>query len=70
MLRHALKVMKRDGAEIAEGYPSKPNKDGRYIAAFAWTGTISLFEKAGFAAAGNSEGSKRRVRKRLNPLKA
>lgn len=67
MLKHALEVMKRDGVDIAEGYPSKPNKDGRYIAAFSWTGTISLFEKAGFATAGNAEGAKRRVRKHLNP---
>jgi GNAT superfamily N-acetyltransferase len=65
MLKHALKVMKDKGVEIAEGYPSKPGPDGRYIDAFAWTGTISLFEKAGFVTAGNAEGGKRRVRKRL-----
>jgi GNAT superfamily N-acetyltransferase len=66
MLKHALKAMGEKGAEIAEGYPSKPNKDGQYIAAFSWTGTISLFEKEGFATAGNAEGSKRRVRKHLS----
>ncbi len=66
MLGHALEVMKESGVEIAEGYPSKPGKTGQYIAAFSWTGTISLFEKAGFETAGNAEGSKRRVRKRLN----
>ncbi len=65
-LKHALEAMKEKGAKIAEGYPSKPNKDGRYIAAFSWTGTISLFEKAGFTIVGNADGSKRRVRKQLN----
>jgi GNAT superfamily N-acetyltransferase len=69
MLNRAIEEMAKRGVEIAEGYPSKPNKDGRYIAAFAWTGTISLFEKAGFATVGNREGGKRRVRKTL-PAKA
>lgn len=65
MLAKALEAMRERGAEIAEGYPSKPDKDGQYIAAFSWTGTLSLFEKAGFTTAGNAEGSKRRVRKAL-----
>ena len=66
MLRSALDAMKKKDVEVVEGYPSKPDKDGRYIAAFSWTGTISLFEKAGFSTVGNEEGSKRRVRKQLN----
>jgi GNAT superfamily N-acetyltransferase len=65
MLAHALAAMKERGARIAEGYPSKPDKDGQYIAAFSWTGTLALFEKAGFETAGNADGSKRRVRKLL-----
>lgn len=65
MLKHALKALRQRGVKIAEGYPSKPNRDGTYIPAFAWTGTISLFEKAGFATAGNPQSSKRRVRKQL-----
>jgi GNAT superfamily N-acetyltransferase len=67
MLEHALEAMKSWGVKTAEGYPSKPGKDGRYIAAFSWTGTRSLFEKAGFTLAGNPEGSKIRMRKRLLP---
>jgi GNAT superfamily N-acetyltransferase len=67
MLDHALKVMKKRRVETAEGYPSKPGKDGRYIAAFSWTGTLSLFEKAGFTLTGNPEGNKIRMRKRLQP---
>jgi hypothetical protein len=54
------------GATIAEGYPSAPNKDGSYIAAFSWTGTMPLFERAGFVLAGNADGSKRRMRKPLH----
>ena len=65
MLKHVLKAMKKKKVKFAEGYPTKPNKDGKYIDAFSWTGTISLFEKAGFATAGNPNGSKRRVRKNL-----
>lgn len=65
MLTAALRAMKKRRAAIAEGYPAKPNKDGSYIAAFSWTGTESLFEKAGFIGVGSPAGSKRRVRKEL-----
>jgi ribosomal protein S18 acetylase RimI-like enzyme len=65
LLDHALRLMKKLKVEIVEAYPSKPDKDGRYIAAFSWTGTQSLFEKAGFQVVGNQEGSKQRVRKKL-----
>lgn len=67
LLHHALRAMAERGVEIAEGYPAAPNADGTYIAAFSWTGTIPLFEKAGFAMAGNAEGGKRRMRKTLCP---
>lgn len=69
LLRHALLEMKRLGAACAEGYPSKPDKTGRYIDTFAWTGTRSLFQKAGFVVVGNPEGGKVRVRKVLNRKK-
>ncbi len=65
LLAHALRAMAARGAEIAEGYPSRPGPDGRYIDAFSWTGTRSLFEKAGFTVAGNPDGGKVRVRKIL-----
>jgi len=65
MLAHALKAMAARGARIAEGYPAKPDAQGMYIAAFAWTGTRSLFAQAGFTVAGNAGGSKQRVRKAL-----
>jgi GNAT superfamily N-acetyltransferase len=65
LLKEALRSMKELGALTAEAYPSKPDKDGKYIAAFSWTGTRSLFAKAGFEPAGNAEGGKMRVRKEL-----
>jgi len=66
MLERALKTMKKLKVKFAEGYPSKPDKNGNYIDTFAWTGTIPLFEKGGFETAGNPDGGKRRVRKILN----
>lgn len=62
LLAAALRAMKEQGCKIAEGYPSKPGKDGQYIAAFSWTGTQSLFSKAGFRVVGNKDGGKQRVR--------
>jgi GNAT superfamily N-acetyltransferase len=67
LLDYALRAMAERGVEIAEGYPAAPNKDGSYIAAFSWTGTMPLFEKVGFDLVGNAEGSKRRMRKTLRP---
>jgi GNAT superfamily N-acetyltransferase len=65
LLRFVAQLLQDRGVKILEGYPSKPGKDGKYVAAFAWTGTQSLFEKAGFEIAGNEDGGKPRVRKRL-----
>jgi GNAT superfamily N-acetyltransferase len=66
MLNHALKTMQKLGVKIAEGYPSKPDKDGKYIDTFAFTGTQSLFAKAGFVLAGSAAHHKQRVRKILD----
>jgi len=66
LLAGALKEMGRRGVEIAEGYPTKPGKDGKYISSFSWTGTQSMFKKAGFSIAGNPNGAKQRVRKFLS----
>ena len=51
--------------EIAEGYPVKPRSDAPIPAAFAWTGTRSLFDAAGFRVTGNEGGAKERMRKTL-----
>ena len=66
LLAEAEELAREHGAPCLEGYPLRPKSDGRYPAAFAWTGTRSLFDLAGFAVAGNSEGGKQRVRKALS----
>ncbi|MGK5089091.1 GNAT family N-acetyltransferase [Bdellovibrionota bacterium FG-2] len=65
LLRAASALAKKKGARILEGYPVKPNEAGAIPAAFAWTGTQSLFGKAGFKVVGNRDGGKQRVRKDL-----
>jgi GNAT superfamily N-acetyltransferase len=66
LLAHAVKAMKKRGVKIVEGYPVKPEKSGKKTpAAFAWTGTRSLFAKQGFVVVGNPDGGKQRVRKEL-----
>lgn len=65
LLKHALQSIKARGVKIAEGYPSKPDKAGHYVDTFAWTGTQSLFRKAGFTLAGDPACSRQRVRKRF-----
>lgn len=65
LLQHSLRAMKKRKAKIAEAYPVKPNSDGRYIAEFSYTGTQSLFAKAGFKVVGNREGGRQRVRRIL-----
>ena len=66
LLGAALELLRGRGAEIAEGYPVKPARDGTPTpAAFAWTGTRRLFDACGFAVVGNPDGGKQRVRKRL-----
>ena len=62
LLAFAVKALKKMGAKVIEGYPVKPQKQGQPIpAAFAWTGTLPLFEKAGFRPVGKP-GGKQRVR--------
>ncbi len=66
LLEAATRDIRARGGRLAEGYPAKPSSDGKPLpGAFAWTGTRSLFEKAGFAVVGNPDGSKQRVRKAL-----
>ena len=63
MLAHALRSLRRRGAEIAEAYPVHPSTPGGKIpASFAYTGTRSLFDAAGFEVVGNRGGGRERVR--------
>jgi len=47
LLRAAVEYAKEQGAKIVEGYPVEPKKT-RMPDAFAWTGPVSSFRKAGF----------------------
>jgi GNAT superfamily N-acetyltransferase len=47
LLKAAIQHARGRGARILEGYPTEPRK-GRMPDAFAWTGLVSAFRKAGF----------------------
>jgi GNAT superfamily N-acetyltransferase len=47
LLKAAVKHARAHGARCVEGYPSEP-RSGRLPDAFAFTGTVSGFKKAGF----------------------
>lgn len=50
LLDAAVRAARKAGAATLEGYPVQPSTPGKAIpAAFAWTGTVPLFERAGFA---------------------
>lgn len=69
LLDAAVAEMRRQGARLVEGYPVKPTASGAPMpAAFAYTGTRSLFEAAGFRPeAGTTEHGRLRVRRALRP---
>ena len=68
LLRRAAHVLAAEGETILEGYPVKPTQPGNKSipGAFAWTGTISLFEKQGFNLVGSGSTAKQRYRKVLS----
>jgi GNAT superfamily N-acetyltransferase len=47
LLKATVQHARRGGARIVEGYPVEPKK-GRMPDAFAWTGLVSAFRRAGF----------------------
>jgi GNAT superfamily N-acetyltransferase len=66
LLAFAVSRLKKSGARIVEGYPVKARKsDGKIPAAFAWTGTVPLFESAKFKLVGDREAGKQRMRRSL-----
>ncbi len=69
LLEAAVAEMRRRRVALVEGYPVKPPASGAPIpAAFAYTGTRSLFDAAGFQAEPATEGySRLRVRRVLRP---
>jgi GNAT superfamily N-acetyltransferase len=63
LLSTAKEALREEGAALLEGYPVKPANPGHAIpAAFAWTGTLPLFEKAGFRVVARKPKGKQRVR--------
>lgn len=69
LLNAAVLAAKKAGATTLEGYPVKASAPGRAIpAAFAWTGTVPLFERAGFTPASpGKRAGKQRMRLDLSP---
>jgi GNAT superfamily N-acetyltransferase len=66
LLAHAVERMRALGAPVAEGYPVKPTGDNApRPASFSYTGTVAMFEKAGFSVAAHSLHAKIRMRRRL-----
>ncbi len=69
LLEHAVRSLRKRGAAVVEGYPVKPREDGRPVpAAFAWTGLLPMFERAGFTVVAAKERGMQRARKQLRSL--
>ena len=63
LLAAAVKAVRRRRGTVIEAYPVRSAKFGKAIpAAFAWTGTLSMFQAAGFEAVGPRDGGKQRMR--------
>lgn len=63
LLAAAVAAVRRRRGQVIEAYPVRPGKFGKAIpAAFAWTGTIPMFEAAGFAPVGACDRGKQRMR--------
>ena len=69
LLEAAVSEMRRQSVSLVEGYPVKPPASGAPIpAAFAYTGTRSLFEAAGFRPEPATAGyGRQRFRRALRP---
>jgi GNAT superfamily N-acetyltransferase len=63
LLAHAVGAIAALGGRVVEAYPVRA--DERVSAAFAWTGTLPLFEKAGFRVEDDRGRGKVRVRRAL-----
>jgi GNAT superfamily N-acetyltransferase len=71
LLKTAVRTLARQGATVIEGYPVLPPRAGEPIpAAFAYTGTLPLFEQAGFEVVAARPKGKQRVRKVLGRTRA
>src|SRR5581483_970991 len=61
LLKAAVQQLEQRGAEIIEGYPVKADKP--LPAAFAYTGTVPLFQRAGFQIVAARPAGKQRMRR-------
>jgi len=66
LLRAAAAYAASKGATQLEGYPIAP-KAGRTADAFAWTGLVGAFEKAGFVEVARRSPTRPIMRKKLRP---
>jgi GNAT superfamily N-acetyltransferase len=62
LLRAAAKHVRNQGGKLIEGYPVVPSND-TMPDAFAWTGLLGSFEKAGFEECGHPSATRRIVRR-------
>jgi GNAT superfamily N-acetyltransferase len=66
LLAAAEAALRARGAEVAEAYPTRPQRrDGRVPPPAAYTGVPVIFERCGFACVGAHPQGKQRYRKRL-----
>lgn len=66
LLKAAIEHVRKKGGLLVEGYPVIPYA-AAMPAAFAWTGTLSAFERAGFTEAGRKSQARPIVRFDLSP---
>lgn len=63
LIAAAIAAVRRHRGAVVEAYPVRPGKFGKAIpAAFAYTGTIPMFEAAGFQPVGERNRGKQRMR--------
>jgi len=65
LLEAAVAWARTRGAVVVEGYPTVPRTGVRIADAFAWTGVVRTFERAGFTEAARPSEARRIMRKEL-----
>ena len=65
LLRAAAARAAERGAKMLEGYPIAPKRGTEAVPAFAWTGLVGGFEKAGFTEAARRSATRPIMRRRL-----
>jgi GNAT superfamily N-acetyltransferase len=68
LIRAATEFARGQGAEVVEAYPVVPYTDAM-PAAFAWTGTVSAYERAGFREAARHSDARPIMRRECGPAR-